>query len=164
MDENRARMSNPLPECGSMKKKRRKMRDAPLRSCQVVSLGDGPKFPITKVISREKFTEKIPFRERAFFEILGENGKNKTVELGSGEVTIGRSQGCKVRLKEDSVSRRHSRVVFRNEEYQIEDLNSTNGVYVNGVRIVKCVLRNNDHIEIGGVRLIFNEEKTLKGK
>jgi pSer/pThr/pTyr-binding forkhead associated (FHA) protein len=164
MDENRARMQNSVPECHSMKKKRRKKRNTSLGSGRVALPGNDLKFPITKVISREKFTEKIPFRERAFFEILGENGKNKTVELGSDEVVIGRGSGCGIRLDEDSVSRRHSRVVFRNEEYQIEDLNSTNGVYVNGVRVVKCVLRNNDQIEIGGVRLIFNEEKTLKGR
>ena len=46
----------------------------------------------------------------------------------------------------------------------MEDMNSTNGVYVNGVRVVKCVLRDNDQIEMGGVKIIFKEEKTLKGK
>jgi hypothetical protein len=31
------------------------------------------------------------------------------------------------------------------------------------VKVVKCVLRDNDQIEIGGVKIIYNEEKTLKG-
>jgi pSer/pThr/pTyr-binding forkhead associated (FHA) protein len=79
-------------------------------------------------------------------------------------VIIGRSLECRIRLADESVSTKHARGVFRSEECQIEDLNSTNGVYVNGVRIVKCGLRNNDQIEIGSARLIFNEEKTLKGK
>jgi two-component system cell cycle response regulator len=148
-----------------MKKKRhKKNHDASFGSHRVASPGDEPEFSITRVISREKFTDKIPFRERAFFEVLDENGTNKIIELGSDEVIIGRSPECGIRLEEESVSRKHARVVFRNEEYQIEDLNSTNGVYVNGVRIVKCVLRNNDQIEIGSIRLIFNEEKTLKGR
>jgi pSer/pThr/pTyr-binding forkhead associated (FHA) protein len=145
------------------KKRDKRRRDAPLESLQG-SLREDMPFSITKVIAREKFTEKIPFRERAYFQILGEDGRNRLIELGADEVIIGRSPECGIQLDEDSVSRKHSRVVFRNEEYQIEDLNSTNGVYVNGVRVVKCALRNNDHIEIGGVKVIFNEEKTLTGR
>jgi hypothetical protein len=165
MDESRARMLNPGPECDFMKEKRdKKKQNASPGNRRTALSSDEPGSSTTRVISREKFTEKIPFRERAFFEVLGEDLKNRIIELGSGEVIIGRSVDCRIRLVDDSVSRKHARVVFRNEEYQIEDLNSTNGVYVNGVRIVKCGLRNNDQIEIGGVRLIFNEEKTLKGK
>jgi hypothetical protein len=137
MNESRARVSNPGPECDFMKEKRdNKKPNAFLGNRRTASSSDEPGSSTTRVISREKFTEKIPFRERAFFEVLGEGQKNRIIELGEGEVIIGRSQ----------------------------DLNSTNGVYVNGVRIVKCGLRNNDQIEIGGVRLIFNEEKILKGK
>ena len=44
----------------------------------------------------------------------------------------------------------------------IEDLESTNGLFVNGVKVVRCALRNNDQIELGGVRLLFNEEKGLQ--
>jgi hypothetical protein len=166
MDDNGAAVFTPLPDCHSMKKKRAKKRHHPssLGSSRGASSGNEPGLSATRVISREKFTEKIPFSERAFLEVLGENGKGKIIELGSSEMIIGRSPGCGIRLKEDSISRKHARVVFHNEEYQIEDLNSTNGVYINGVRIVKCALRNNDQIDIGGIRLIFNEEKTLKGR
>jgi pSer/pThr/pTyr-binding forkhead associated (FHA) protein len=124
-------------------------------------------FSTTKVILRGKFTEDVPSAERAYLKVLKEGGKVEITELGShagAETGIGRSLDCDIRLVEDSVSRTHARVVLRNEEYHVEDMNSTNGVYVNGVRVVKCVLRDNDQIEIGGVKIIFNEEKTLKGR
>jgi len=111
--------------------------------------------------------EEVPFAERAYLEVLREDGKNQIIELGSlggADAIIGRGSDCDIRLSVDSVSRKHAKVALRNEEYHIEDMNSTNGVYVNGVRVVKCVLRDNDQIEMGGVKIIFKEEKTLKGR
>jgi pSer/pThr/pTyr-binding forkhead associated (FHA) protein len=84
--------------------------------------------------------------------------------LGQRPVVIGRSTECDIQLEVQNVSRKHARVLFQNEEYLIEDLESTNGVFVNGIKTVKCVLRNNDQIEIGGVKLLFNEEKRLQEK
>jgi pSer/pThr/pTyr-binding forkhead associated (FHA) protein len=123
-------------------------------------------FSTTRVILRGKFTEDVPSAERAYLKVLKEDGKGVIVELeslGGTETIIGRSPECDISLAVDSVSRKHARVALRNEEYHIEDMNSTNGVYVNGVKVVKCVLRDNDQIEIGGVKIIYNEEKTLKG-
>ena len=125
----------------------------------------GQSFSTTRVILRGKFAEAVPFAERAYLEVLGEDGKNQIIELGNlggSEATIGRGPHCDIRLAVDSVSRKHARIALRNEEYHIEDMNSTNGVYVNGVRVVKCVLRDNDQIEMGGVKIIYKEEKTLK--
>ena len=121
----------------------------------------------TRVIVRGKFTEDVPSAERAYLKIVKADGKGEIIDLrnlGVNEAIIGRSPDCDIELAVDSVSRKHARVVLRNEEYHIEDMNSTNGVYVNGVKVVKCVLRDNDQIEIGGVKIIFNEEKTLKGR
>ncbi len=90
-------------------------------------------------------------------EIIGSSEENKVIELGEEEVIIGRGSSCKLRLPSKSVSRKHARIFFRNDEYYIEDLGSTNGTYVNGIRVVKCALRRNDLIYLGGVRILFNE-------
>jgi pSer/pThr/pTyr-binding forkhead associated (FHA) protein len=108
------------------------------------------------------FTGEIAVTRHAHFEVISSDEKNEIIELGEEEVFIGRSPRCDIHLPLENVSRRHARVVFRNEEYHVEDLNSTNGVYVNGIRVEKCVLRNNDQIVIGGVKIFFYEEKTLR--
>lgn len=41
----------------------------------------------------------------------------------------------------------------------IEDLNSTNGTYVNGVRVNRCILRHNDLIRIGDATILFSQQK-----
>lgn len=113
-------------------------------------------------VSREAFVGEIPMKHRAYLEITGIGNEAKVVELRREETIIGRTSECDIPLPSNNVSRKHACVGFRNEEYHIKDLNSTNGVYVNGVRVDKCVLRNLDQIEIGGVKILFNEEQTLE--
>lgn len=127
-------------------------------------LRDRNGFDTTEEISRGKFADLLPQAQRAYLEITGSEEKDGEFELGERAVVIGRSADCDIQLGVQNVSRKHAAVVFQNEEYLIEDLESTNGVFVNGIKVVKCVLRNNDQIEIGGVRLVFNEEKRLHKK
>ena len=119
-------------------------------------------FDTTEEIPRGRFTDIMPLSQRAYLEITGSEEKDGIFELGEKAVVIGRSTECDIQLGVQNVSRKHAHILFHNnEEYLLEDLESTNGVFVNGIKIVKCVLRNNDQIEIGGVKLVFNEEKRL---
>jgi pSer/pThr/pTyr-binding forkhead associated (FHA) protein len=115
------------------------------------------KFSRTLEISRNTFVGEITSKQHAFLEILDD--KNEQIELGEETVIIGRTPECDIQILLDNVSRKHAQISFRNEEYQIEDLNSTNGIYVNGIKIEKCILRNHDLLDIGGVKILFNEEK-----
>jgi pSer/pThr/pTyr-binding forkhead associated (FHA) protein len=116
----------------------------------------------TIYVSRDTFIRDIPMKHRAYLEITGIGNEVRIAQLRREEAVIGRTVECDVPLPSNHVSRKHACVGFRNEEYHIKDLNSTNGVYVNGVRVEKCVLRNLDQIEIGGIKLVFNEEQTLE--
>jgi ABC-type multidrug transport system ATPase subunit/pSer/pThr/pTyr-binding forkhead associated (FHA) protein len=51
------------------------------------------------------------------------------------EITIGRNSNCDIVLNDNSVSREHAKVFNKNGQILVQDLNSTNGVYVNGKRI-----------------------------
>jgi len=68
---------------------------------------------------------------------------------------IGRCRDAGIPLMQPGVSRQHARLFHLYSEEIIEDLNSTNGTYVNGVRITRCVLQNNDVIRIGDATLLF---------
>lgn len=121
-------------------------------------------YSTTTELSRETFVEEITVKTRACLEIIGFGEEHKVIELGEEEVIIGRTPECGICLSIENVSRRHARVIFRNEEYFVEDLGSTNGTHVNGIKIVKCVLRNSDQINIGGVKILFTDDKTLQKK
>ncbi len=121
-------------------------------------------FTTTVEMVRTKVSESVPVRQRAYLQILSPEGKKRIIELEEKDMVIGRSPECEIRFIVENVSRKHARVLFHNEEFMIEDLDSTNGLFVNGVKVVRCVLRNNDQIALGGVRLLFNEEKRLQSR
>jgi pSer/pThr/pTyr-binding forkhead associated (FHA) protein len=76
-----------------------------------------------------------------------------TVELGRPDMLIGRHSDADVRLPLPDVSRRHCRFVFKEGSWEVVDLNSLNGLYVNGERVQRTVLHHRDVVGIGGFRL-----------
>ncbi len=67
------------------------------------------------------------------------------------EVTVGRAPGCGVVLEDDTfVSQVHARLFRRGRETYVEDLGSTNGTMVNGVRIEEVTrLHRGDQVQFG---------------
>jgi pSer/pThr/pTyr-binding forkhead associated (FHA) protein len=116
-----------------------------------------PELGTTAQLSRKNLIGEIPIKQRAFLEIVSRGERNRVFELGEGEVIIGRSPECGLQLSSKNVSRKHARIAFHNDEYYIGDLGSKNGTYVNGIRVMKCALRKNDLIYLGGVKILFTE-------
>ena len=76
-----------------------------------------------------------------------------------GGVTIGRDAEADVRIEDRYASGIHCRVHSRGNEYFVEDLNSTNGTYLNdGDLNGESVLRDMDTIRIGDTELRFEFE------
>ena len=76
--------------------------------------------------------------------------------LTEGSILIGRSPECELRIEDPLVSRLHARVRVEPDRVGIEDLHSTNGVYVRGGRIAHYVtLRDGDHAQLGTQELAF---------
>jgi hypothetical protein len=65
------------------------------------------------------------------------------------ELVVGRDCGCDVVLSDESVSRHHARLRFRDGGWMLQDLESTNGTLVNGVRVGRCSLRPGDRLTLG---------------
>ena len=74
------------------------------------------------------------------------------------ETVIGRDPDCQVTLDNPSVSRRHAKVVGMYDGFIIEDLDSTNGVVLNGRRVRKHMLADGDCVYIGSIELRFEGE------
>ncbi len=65
------------------------------------------------------------------------------------ELSVGRAESCDIRLDGLQISNHHARLMLTGAGVVIEDLNSTNGVYVNGARISRQVIYPNDNVAIG---------------
>ena len=82
-------------------------------------------------------------------------------ELGSPEMVIGRANDAAIAVSSTDLSRRHV-LVRKNPAGQIviQDLDSRNGVYVNGVKIHSAVLHDGDNVQLGSVVFVFHEGRT----
>jgi pSer/pThr/pTyr-binding forkhead associated (FHA) protein len=73
------------------------------------------------------------------------------VELTRPDMLIGRHTDADIRLSLPDISRRHCRLVYAANRWQIFDLNSLNGVFVNGDRIQQATLDEGDFIRLGSL-------------
>jgi len=100
-------------------------------------------------------------RRVAFLDVKRLDEQVQTYKLKEADTIIGRTKDNSIQLAFPNISRHHSKISFSNETYLIEDLESTNGTFVNGISIAKCVLHPNDVIEIGDTHLFYYEREEL---
>lgn len=81
------------------------------------------------------------------------------IELRQGDMKIGRRPGCDVFLDNLAVSGEHANIFTIGDDSFIQDLNSTNGTFINNKRITKHHLRNGDSIAIGKYSLVYMTER-----
>lgn len=70
--------------------------------------------------------------------------------FASAEVLVGRSLECDFVLEDQTVSSRHARLIYNLNQWWFEDLKSTNGSYLDGIRVEEpIVIKDNDEIYCG---------------
>jgi FHA domain-containing protein len=79
----------------------------------------------------------------------------KRHELAKRGVVLGRSRDCDIRLDDPNISRRHAEIRQEDGGYWIVDLGSTNGVEINGERVERARLSNDDRIVLGKTDIVF---------
>ena len=85
------------------------------------------------------------------------------IALDKEEITIGRDSSNDIYLKNPSVSREHAKIIKKGRVFYVEDLDSTNGTYVNDSMVGwRSGLNDDDRISVGKYSLVFKE--TAKGK
>ena len=82
----------------------------------------------------------------------------KEVQLTKDRTTLGRRPYNDIVIDNLAVSGEHAVLQLSGNEVYLEDLNSTNGTYVNGKAVKKQLLQNNDTVEIGKYKIKFINE------
>ena len=85
------------------------------------------------------------------FELSGAEGERAL--LGSGPV-------CALRLSDREVSRRHAALEVRDGALHVRDLGSTNGTFVNGVRVVEAILAGAETLRVGATSIRIETRRT----
>lgn len=83
----------------------------------------------------------------------------KVFEVDKPVLTIGRSSQSDVQLLAKSVSRNHAHILKEGDRLLLEDLGSSNGTKLNGVRINRAYLNDGDIIAIGEIKATYFEKE-----
>ena len=79
----------------------------------------------------------------------------RRIPLHKQQIVIGRNELCDVHISHDWISRRHASLIRKDGTAIVIDLKSRNGTFVNGQRVARQVLANDDVISLGDHRLKF---------
>ena len=71
------------------------------------------------------------------------------------EMTMGRSRKADIYIPDDKLSRKHAKISRVGQGYRLIDLQSRNGTYVNGVRVLEHPLNSFDVVELGNTKFKF---------
>ncbi|MBL8919280.1 MAG: FHA domain-containing protein [Myxococcaceae bacterium] len=114
---------------------------------------DSPQTAMTKLPANFK---PRPRRAHVLDQTAGP-GSPKRHELSDDTLVIGRGSAADLRLDSDDVSRTHAQLLRVDDEYSIEDLDSRNGIFLNGLQVHAAVLRDGDQVQLGDVVFIYSE-------
>jgi pSer/pThr/pTyr-binding forkhead associated (FHA) protein len=84
-------------------------------------------------------------------------GAPRVYELFATEMVVGRSAEADIPINSTDLSRRHMILKRTGSQFSLIDLDSRNGIYLNGVRIHSAVLHEGDNIQLGMVVFVFHE-------
>jgi hypothetical protein len=91
-------------------------------------------------------------------ELVTLNVNGRKHEITKQRTVIGRSRDCDVHIEDPGASRRHAEVLQEGTAYWIVDLDSTNGLEVNGLRTQRAKLDHGDKITIGSTEISFRRD------
>ena len=88
---------------------------------------------------------------------IASDDKTEDVALTAATFAIGRHPRNDLVLKDPRISSFHCRVELEGDRYALVDLKSRNGTLLNGSRIDRAVLKNNDQIQLGSTKVSYLE-------
>ncbi len=103
----------------------------------------------TQVLSPEQARAAGLVREQVTLYVAGQ-----PFRVSQKVTTLGRSRDCDIVVPDANVSRVHAEVRHEGLDYVLVDLGSTNGVEVNGRRVLRHNLRDGDRVSLGGADVV----------
>jgi pSer/pThr/pTyr-binding forkhead associated (FHA) protein len=95
-------------------------------------------------------------------KLIVNDGRTERELLIVGTITVGRDPRCQLNDLDPLLSRRHAEFVSTRDGVTIRDLNSRNGILVNGEKVPEHTLKPGDQIQLGHLHLLYIEELAVK--
>jgi general secretion pathway protein A len=97
--------------------------------------------------------------------LVGFNGQTIAErELTPGRFIIGRTPDNDLQIDSKYISRHHAQIITSAQTSVVEDLNSTNGIYVRSKRVRRRILNDGDVVHIGQHEIMYFDERMVRGR
>jgi len=112
----------------------------------------------TTVGEMQPAASPVPRQKKPFLlEQVTGPGAPREFTLELDETVLGRSLSATISIESSGISRQHAVVKRAGPEFSVTDLNSANGIYLNGVKTHSAILREGDALQLGDVIFVFHE-------
>ena len=85
-------------------------------------------------------------------------GGSKIYVFQKDVITLGRALDNDLIFRQPQISRKHAKIQYQDGSFEIIDLKSTGGTYVNGNKIDRCALSKGDVITLTNLHLVFGQD------
>jgi pSer/pThr/pTyr-binding forkhead associated (FHA) protein len=103
---------------------------------------------------RQTMLELPDIPQRGTHLVMRADGNPKLLPLKE-ETRVGSDPSNDLALACEFISRSHCRLWHDQPDWLVEDLNSTNGIYLNGKPVKKAFLKDGDILQLGTIQLVF---------
>ena len=103
-------------------------------------------------------TEQTP----SVLEMVQGPGAPRKYELFRAEMVVGRAIDADVPINSTDLSRRHVLLKRASSgQFAVQDLESRNGVFLNGVKVHSAILHDGDSVQMGSILFVFHEGRAI---
>jgi len=78
-------------------------------------------------------------------------GDRREIPINNGVSIIGRRPDCDLQVSKGLISRKHCRIIRRDDGFYVQDLGSTNGTFVNHERVMEAPIKAGDRLSLANV-------------
>lgn len=117
----------------------------------------------TRIADRRSITKDaadVPETIEAVLKVISGKDAGKSFQITKDKTVVGRVKRADISIDDESMSRNHASILFRNMEFRIKDLDSSNGTLLNGSEVKEYALRNGDKIMMGETMFQFIVNRT----
>ncbi|MBM4386838.1 MAG: FHA domain-containing protein [Deltaproteobacteria bacterium] len=132
---------------------KKKKENQPARAAQDAAVQDESEK--TQAINIESFADDRSKDVVGWIVAMDGALKGKDFRLVSGKNTIGTSADSDIVITDQYISSHHAIIRFDDNQFMLQDLDSTNGTFINGKKIVRAELIDNDTIKMGRTKFRF---------
>ena len=108
----------------------------------------------TQLLSVDEAQDVVSLRKCQLIVMEGPS-KGKKLDLGKNKISLGKKDDNDLVVDDRTVSRRHLEIDHTSDSFLLKDLGSTNGTYINGIKVKEAYLSPGDVIKVGNTRIEF---------